>query len=40
MFIIRIGRNKPIKTRDLSKKSKLGGGNLKEYLQLLINEGT
>jgi len=39
MFIIRIGRNKPIKTRDLSKKSKLGG-KLKEYLQLLINEGT
>ena len=34
-----IGKNKSIKTRDLSKKSKVGGGKLKEYLQLLINEG-
>ena len=34
-----IGKNKSIKTRDLSKKSKVGGGKLKEYLTLLLKEG-
>ena len=34
-----IGGNISIKTRDLSKQSKVGGGKLKEYLQLLIKEG-
>ena len=34
-----IGGNGSIKTRDLSKESKVGGGKLKEYLQLLIKEG-
>ncbi|MFX1302625.1 MAG: helix-turn-helix domain-containing protein [Promethearchaeota archaeon] len=34
-----IKNNKMIKTRDLSSKSKLGGGKLKELLEFLISEG-